>query len=278
MGLPADIRAQIHLNINATQPLSGGDINEVHKLTTSSGDLVIKLNDKDRFPGMLYKEKLGLEWLSSCPDLKVPTIIQQGETERYQYLVMEYIPTGTTPVKVKTLSKTLAALHQQTHEHFGASTDNYIGSLPQSNKRHSTAATFYWEERLQPQIHLAQKKGFNLPVKNLKKRILELVPTQPPALIHGDLWSGNLLTDPAGDPVFIDPAAHYGIAEMDLAMMRLFGGFSEEVFELYHQYRSPIVGWQDRIALFQLYYLLVHLNLFGSAYLGRVTSIIQKYS
>jgi fructosamine-3-kinase len=104
-----------------------------------------------------------------------------------------------------------------------------------------------------------------------------VIPEERPSLIHGDLWNGNYLIAKEGKPVLIDPAVSYGIREMDLAMMHLFGGFSEEVYNVYHELSPLQAGWQDRTSLWQLYYLLVHLNLFGSGYLSQVQTAIKRY-
>src|SRR5690606_24016845 len=101
---------------------------------------------------------------------------------------------------------------------------------------------------------------------------------EAPALIHGDLWNGNYLIDDSGNPCLIDPAVCFASREMDLAMMQLFGGFSEEVFNVYNEAFPLAKGWKTRTHLWQLYYLLVHLNLFGSGYYNHVNTIIRKYS
>ena len=101
-------------------------------------------------------------------------------------------------------------------------------------------------------------------------------PAEPPARLHGDLWGGNLLTDEHGAPVLIDPAVYGGHREVDLAMMQLFGGFSARVFDAYHEAHPLAPGWRERAPLYQLYPLLVHVNLFGGSYLGGVRRALRQ--
>ena len=129
-----------------------------------------------------------------------------------------------------------------------------------------------------PQFEMAQQKGYVF--KDLEAfchNILTEIPDEPSSLIHGDLWGGNFMVDNSGLPCLIDPSVSYAPREMDIAMMHLFGGFDTRVFEVYQEVFSMQNGWQDRIPLFQLYYLLVHLNLFGRSYYGQVKSIVDQY-
>ena len=154
-----------------------------------------------------------------------------------------------------------------------------IGSLPQQNNFCSSASEFYITQRLEPQFKMAADNGFNF--KNLEKffkNISEEISNEAPALVHGDLWNGNYMVSKIGEAVLIDPAVAYAPREMDIAMMKLFGGFSEEIFSNYNAAFPLGEGWKERLPLWQLYYLLVHLNLFGSGYLSQVNSAIKKYS
>jgi fructosamine-3-kinase len=138
---------------------------------------------------------------------------------------------------------------------------------------------FYISQRLEPQLKLAFEGGFKFGnLKGFFKNISEEIPEESPSLIHGDLWSGNFLVAHNGDPALIDPAVAFAPREMDLAMMKLFGGFSEEVFMTYNSIFPLCEGWKERTAIWQLYYLLVHLNLFGSGYWSQVKFILKRYS
>tara|TARA_R110002072_G_scaffold4384_16_gene30802 strand:+ start:2184 stop:2876 length:693 start_codon:yes stop_codon:yes gene_type:complete len=230
---------------------------------------------------MFEAEAKGLQLLKNTNTFKIPEAISYGETEKHSYLLLEYINPGTkSPNFNNTFGHQLAAMHQNTASHFGLDHDNYIGSLPQINDCNIThSAEFFVEKRLNPQWHLATQNGFDF--KNIDaflKNIQNEIPNEPPALIHGDLWNGNYLVDTYGNPCLIDPAVSFTSREMDLAMMQLFGGFPERVYSIYNENFPLENNWKNRTDIWQLYYLLVHLNLFGSGYYNQVNTIIKKYS
>ncbi|WP_310991317.1 fructosamine kinase family protein [Aequorivita marina] len=262
------------------KPLSGGDINEVFLLKCREGRFVAKLNQVSKFPGMFAAEARGLERLRQTASFKIPSIRANGEIENTSYLLMDYIPNGHPDSNFwEVFGTNLAALHKTTSQKFGLDHNNYIGSLPQYNDFRETASEFYISQRLAPQLELASANGFQF--KGLSKfytSISEEIPKEQPSLIHGDLWSGNYMVSEKGQPVLIDPAIGFAPREMDLAMMKLFGGFPDKVFTTYNSSFPLEPSWKDRVPLWQLYYLLVHLNLFGAGYLSRVKSIITKYT
>jgi fructosamine-3-kinase len=275
------ILQQENLKLLSHKPLHGGDINNVFLVKSNHGKFVIKLNDASRFPKMFEAEAQGLQLLKTSNTFRIPEVIAFGETENQSYLLLEYIAPGNkNPNFNQTFGHQLAELHQNTATSFGLDHDNYIGSLPQYNLCEiQNAAHFYIEKRLEPQFELATKKGFSFKkLSSFYKNCIDEIPNEPPALIHGDLWNGNYLVDENGNPCLIDPAVSSSSREMDLAMMQLFGGFPNQIFESYHETFPLNPGWQNRLNLWQLYYLLVHLNLFGSGYYNSVTSILTKYS
>tara|TARA_R110000850_G_scaffold203228_1_gene329544 strand:+ start:166894 stop:167655 length:762 start_codon:yes stop_codon:yes gene_type:complete len=250
-------------------------------LETDQGNFVLKTNDANSFPNMFQAEAKGLRLLKKPQTFRIPEVIAFGENENHSYLLMEYIVEGQKqPDFWETFGSQLTQLHQTTAPQFGLDHDNYIGSLPQKNDGNHTQATdFYIEKRLLPQLDLAAGKGFSFHnLSSFYKNIRMEIPDEPPALIHGDLWNGNYLTDENGNPCLIDPAVCFASREMDLAMMQLFGGFPEKVFDSYHDTFPLQPGWKTRTDLWQLYYLLVHLNLFGSGYYNQVNTILKKYS
>jgi len=268
------------IQIKEIVPLSGGSINSVYKLKSSSQDFVIKINDASRFPKMFEAEAKGLQILKESLSFKIPKVLGFDEVDNSSYLLMEYIPSGKESSNFNlTFAENLAKLHQSCQNYFGLTHHNYIGSLAQYNHKEQSASEFYINQRLIPQLKLASQNGFTF--KNLEtifKNISEEIPKEPSSLIHGDLWNGNYLISYHGEPCLIDPAISYGSREMDVAMMHLFGGFSDEIYNTYHEIFPLTNNWKERISLWQLYYLLVHLNLFGVGYFSQVNTILKQYS
>jgi len=272
------------VSIYSKTPLSGGDINSVFKLTTNQGEFCLKQNERSRFPKMLKKEAHGLSELLEKSSFQIPKVLASFEDDQSQFLVMEYVASGRkSAVFWEDFGCKLAEMHQQSADQFGWVEDNYIGSLNQSNKRHSNWETFYAEERILPQVQMAFDSHkidsqFVRASEQLCTKFNDFFPTESPALLHGDLWSGNFMVNSDGMPVLIDPAVYYGHREMDLGMMHLFGGFSEILFETYNDQFPLEHNWKERIPLTQLYPLLVHVNLFGGSYVQSARSVIQRYS
>ena len=268
------------LNIQSFKPLTGGDINEVYKLECNDQNLVLKLNSASKFPGMFEAEKKGLELLATPGVIQIPKVFETAILDNYSYLLLEYVPTGTKgPDFWQVFGRQLAKLHSQRNDHFGLDHDNYLGSLPQQNSYRDNAISFYTEMRLEPQLKLAKELGYDLPdTSSLYKNCEFIIPKENASLIHGDLWGGNYLVDTNGSPCIIDPAVAYAPREMDIAMTRLFGGFGDQMISSYQDYYPLEKDWEQRIELWQLYYLLMHLNVFGISYKSQVTEIIHKYS
>lgn len=224
---------------------------------------------------MFGAEARGLELLEQTKAFRIPEVYQVTNT----HLLMEYIPEGNKQqVNGERFGRALARLHSHRKSEYGLPDNNYIGSLRQSNKPHKSGGDFYRNERLLPQFKMATEKGFRF--KDLEaflNKLDGLIPEEEASLIHGDLWSGNYMVSRSGEPCLIDPAVSYANREMDLAMMALFGGFPKTYTYAYEEVYPLQPGWQERIALWQLYYILVHLNLFGSGYYSRVIQIMKRY-
>jgi fructosamine-3-kinase len=176
----------------------------------------------------------------------------------------------------------LAKVHEHTRTSFGFAHDNYIGSTPQPNPWTEDGYSFFGEHRLGYQARLARQKGLlsgedYRRVESLISRLPDLIPRQPPSLIHGDLWGGNAETDENGQPALIDPATHYGWAEAELAMTALFGGFEDAFYRSYEDTRRLESGYRKRFPIYNLYHLLNHVNLFGRSYLGRTMAILHRF-
>lgn len=273
------ITAKNDIHIIDISPLSGGDINEVFLLKCDEANYVVKLNNAIEYAGMFEAESKGLKLLKQTKSFKIPEVIDFGNIESTSFLLMEHIESGDASVKFwNDFALNLSIVHKTSQKNFGLSHDNFIGSLPQINNQEISASKFYINNRLEPQFQLAFNNGFCFSeLENIFKNITDEIPNEPPALIHGDLWNGNYLVSKNNIPVLIDPAVSYASREMDIAMMDLFGGFPNSVFSEYNNFFPLEAGWKKRIPIWQLYYLLVHLNLFGSGYLSRVKNIISLY-
>ena len=266
-----------------TARLSGGDINEVFRATGDHHDFVIKFNSSERFPAMFEKEAEGLHYLAATETIATPEIDQAGELLDKQYLIMSYVEGGFRSVEFwRNFGHHLAALHKSRSGFFGLESSNYIGSLKQVNAPTKSWEEFLITQRFQPMIKMATDAAIigNNEVRLFEKfmdHIDELWPDEPPALIHGDLWSGNFIPAANNHPVLIDPAVYYGHREMDIGMMHLFGGFDPSLFNAYNETYPLEPGWQDRIPYNQLYPLLVHVNLFGRSYWSSIKEIISPF-
>jgi fructosamine-3-kinase len=261
-----------------TTRVHGGDINDAHAVVLADKrELFVKSNM--RAPVMMFqREAEGLEWLGAADALRVPEIIGIGE----RVLVLELLEVGMGgPDFDVTVGHGLAKLHQSGAKGWGLATDNYIGTLSQSNRAHATWGEFYRDERLRPLIERAGD-GFSSQDRKIFDELLQRVPELvgdpgPPSRLHGDLWGGNLHTDGLGKPVLIDPAVYGGDREVDLAMMRMFGGFSQRVFDAYAEALPLRPGFKERVKLYQLYPILVHANLFGGGYVKTAVEIAKNY-
>jgi fructosamine-3-kinase len=220
--------------------------------------------------------------LAEARALRVPEVLAVSDARGAAFLVLELLqPTRRVRDFDERLGQGLAALHRFGAAGFGLHHDNFIGRLAQTNSAEPDWPSFYLQRRLQPQVQQAARRLGGALLQDFERlfaRLPELTgPAEPPARLHGDLWGGNLHVDDAGAPCLIDPAVYGGHREMDLAMMRLFGGFSERVFEAY-EYAYPLAaGAAERLALYQLYPLLVHVNLFGGGYVGSVRAALSRY-
>lgn len=275
------IEQRLSTNILSISKLSGGDINEVHFIKTPKGDFVVKINDKNSYPDMLSKEALGLNLLSKA-GVSIPKVIDQFEQGDKQFIILSYIIQKTKQKDFwLQFGEDLSSLHQNGALSFGLNYDNYIGSLVQENIFKSSWEHFFIECRIRPMVRMAYDKGL-LDKAHLQKfenffRIFnDLIPKEKPSLLHGDLWSGNLLCGEGQKPIFIDPAVYYGHREVDLAMTKMFGGFDPLFLARYNEIYPLVKGWEKRLEIHNLYPNLVHLNLFGSSYLVNIEQTLEK--
>ena len=271
------------IRLKHVSAVSGGSINAAFCLHTDDGDYMMKRNNKSAYPNMFANEAEGLTAIKNTETIAVPQIILLDNFEDDSFLVLEWIESSRpTPEASKLLGKQLAVMHRDTADQFGFDTDNYMGSIPQSNRKHDTWSDFFINERLQPMVKIACDKNLlnKSDAQNFDKlytKLSGLFDEEPPALIHGDLWSGNYLISNRNKPYLIDPAVSYGHREFDIAMTTLFGGIAPDFYKAYQEGFSLAQGWQHRVDLWNLYPLLLHLNLFGTGYLSRVKNSLSMY-
>ena len=260
-------------------PVSGGCINDCYKLETQKSNYFVKLNDTIN---LFEEENKGLDLLRASKTFFIPKVYKFGVFESSNFLLMEWIEEKNKSDNFwNFFAKNLSELHSLTNDKFGLDHDNYIGSLKQSNTYYYDGVEFFINTRLVPQLeklNSLNNSSFFKKFDVLFNLLNEIIPVYQPSLLHGDLWSGNFLIDHNGHACIIDPAVYYGNREADIAMTKLFGGFSEEFYSNYNNYLPMLHGWQERIPIWNLYPLLVHANLFGSSYLNQINSILNKYN
>lgn len=264
----------------AARHLAGGDINDAFAIELADGRSIFVKSHANAPEGFFEAEARGLGWLAEAGCLATPKVL--ACSSHPAFLALELMQGGRRVSDFDDrLGRGLAALHRFGAPSFGLDHDNFIGRLPQSNRAHDDWPTFYGQERLLPQIEMAARRG--LLAGSLRRRLDALLdrleelcgPSEPPSRLHGDLWGGNLHRTADGLPALIDPAVYGGHREVDLAMMRLFGGFSSRVFSAYAEAWPLAKGAEERVPLYQLYPVLVHVNLFGGGYVSQVSGLVS---
>jgi fructosamine-3-kinase len=286
--LTKELLEQLRLQLAFDQPLSnitsigGGSINECYSFRAGEEKFFLKVNSAEKFPGMFACEAKGLNLLAASCGLVIPRVIYTGTIEKDQILVLGFLEKKNEDATYfNELGRGLARLHKTTQKKFGLDHANYIGSLPQDNSPENSWNEFFICRRIEPLLRQAIDVG-ELPkncrssFENLFKKLDELIPIEKPALLHGDLWSGNKMNTNAGASMF-DPAVYFGHREVDIAMTKLFGGFSPDFYSAYTTEFPLEKGWERRVEILNLYPLLVHTVLFGGSYANDVTGVIRRF-
>lgn len=269
--------------------VSGGDVARSFRVELTSGAVVFAKTHEHPPAGFFTTEATGLAWLTEAQAVRVPDVLAvtdgggPADDGPLALLILEWIDEShrTAPDEID-FGHDLAALHRSGADHFGRTDRRPTGSLQLPNDPHGTWAEFFATDRLLPLVRIARDR------RSVEPSVLTAIEhiasdlgrfggaDEPPARLHGDLWAGNRIVDTAGVSWLIDPAAHGGHREYDLAMMRLFGGFSDEVFDAYDEVAPLSEGWQHRIALHQLAPLLVHAIRFAGPYRAALRAAVDS--
>ena len=273
------VEAILGEKIDSSLPISGGCIADALCITTESKQ---KFFLKSAQGINSRVEANGLKELAKAKCIRVPEVIHVDD----HFLVLEYIASNNRkPVFMENLGRQIAKLHRFQGDIYGFFEDNYIGATEQVNRAMADWPSFYWQNRLLYQFQLAEKAGYidsstQRLFKNFEANYSKIISGSENtiSLLHGDLWSGNVLSDENGLPVIIDPAVYYGDREAEFGMITLFGGFDARAHASYNSIYPLADGFEDRLDLYRLYHIMNHLNLFGRSYLQQMISIIKKYS
>lgn len=283
MILPQEIRkfcVSEFEEIHTFQSIGGGCINHAGRIETKEGVFFIKWNNARLYPNMFELEAKGLDLLASSGAIHIPKVISVFEGDTHSCLILEYVEGGQRQANYdEKLGLGLAQLHQNTADFYGLDVDNYMGSLEQYNHLKTDWIEFFTDCRLNPQVKMAFDKGL-LSTEHIGKfeilftKLPSILVKEKPALVHGDLWNGNVMINSSGLPCLIDPAVAYAHRETDLAITDLFGGFSQVFYDSYQSVFPTEAGLDERIRVYQLYPLLVHVNLFGGGYISQALQVL----
>ena len=293
--LAAAVARAARIEVTGGSRASGGSINEAWALELAGGGRAFVKTRADAAPGEYATEAAGLRWLAQADAVALPGVLAVGEGDGPRFLALEWVDTGRLDAAgEEALGRGLAALHAAGAPDYGAPPPGAvgrpgavaplrIGELELSNSPAADWPSFYVKRRLVPLVALCLERGTlstsgARAVERVCERIADLAGLpEPPARLHGDLWGGNVLAGADGRARLIDPAAYGGHREVDLAMLRLFGAPSERVFAAYAEVAPLADGHDERVALWQLFPLLVHAALFGGSYGASVERAAVRY-
>lgn len=264
----------------STTPIAGGDVCTATRLRLSSGRNAIMKTRSHAPEGMFRAEAEGLAWLRAADGARVPEVLAGAD----DCVILEWIEPGKpTSDAADELGRALATTHRAGAQSFGGEHDGFIGLAPLPNRALATWPEFFASRRVMPYVRAAvDRKALTVEQANTIETLMRKIhdfagPAEPPARLHGDLWSGNVVWGSDGHAWLIDPAAHGGHRESDLAMLALFGvPHLQRVLDAYDEAAPLADGWRTRVPLHQLHPLLVHAVMFGGTYGGRAAAAAQS--
>ena len=264
----------------ATAPVAGGDIATATKLRLSNGRSAFMKTLTHAPAGFFEAEAAGLSWLGEAGGVAVPEVL----AVQADCLILSWVEPGKMTTEAATeFGRALARTHAAGAPSYGLEREGFIGRLPLPNRPAPTWAEFYATRRLLPYLKLARDRDSITAeqaevVEGIVRRLADLVPEESPSRLHGDLWNGNVVWTHDGGCCVIDPAAHGGHRETDLAMLALFGlAHLPRVLQAYDEVSPLGDGWEDRVGVHQLFPLLVHACLFGGGYGARAAEVAGRF-
>lgn len=274
-------RTQVSFRSNNLRDVGGGCINQSYVFGDGRRRFFVKVN-RVELSDMFAAEEAGLNEIRASGAITAPQPIGWGTAGRSAFLVLEHIALSEGRVNDELFGQQLAAMHRHTRDRHGWHRDNTIGSTVQVNTPHPDWQVFWRDQRLGYQLSLAAKRGHGASLQRKGDKLMAQLGAffsayaPSPALLHGDLWSGNYGCLADGRPVIYDPAVYYGDRETDLAMTELFGGFSANFYAAYREAYPLDPGYDARKTLYNLYHILNHLNLFGGGYKAQAETLLDR--
>lgn len=268
------------MKVRRSQALGGGCIARVERLFLADGGTCVRKTYPAHLRGIAQAEAAGLRKLAAGPGPPAPRVVAVDGDE----LTLEDLGDGhADPAAWEAFARDLARLHQRAGQGFGFAVTTHCGLTAQPNGWMADGHAFMAQRRLGHLARVCRDAGAidaatATLVERLCQRLPALVPAQPPVLLHGDLWSGNVHAGAGGRLHLIDPACWYGWAECDLAMTRLFGGFPENFYAAYLEAHPLPAGWERRCELHNLYHILNHALLFGGSYGTQAAAIARRWA
>jgi protein-ribulosamine 3-kinase len=280
----ANLASLLHTDISPAPPqhIEGGCIHQCFRYETGNGPVFVKVGNAAQRE-MFEAEAVGLEELRAANAIRIPQVLGTSFTADLALLALEWLELrSASPNSNRQLGEQLAQLHRMTKPMYGWKRSNFIGTTPQINLWSHNWLDFWRTHRFEPQLDQAVTNGAHARAIERAALLNTLMDGffaayKPQAsLLHGDLWNGNYATDVSGAPVIFDPAVYFGDRECDIAMTKLFGGFSENFYAAYENAWPLEAGWRQRIDLYNLYHALNHFNLFGGGYLTQAEGMIER--
>lgn len=271
-----------YADIKAVKPIQGGSINDAYYVETTNAAFFMKFH-ADAPKDFFKTEATGLRLIKETNTINVPNFLAYSDTPENSFLLLEWIEGKKSVDTEEMLGRKLAQFHQMQGPMHGFNDDTYIGLLKQPNKMTSNWLEYYRDQRLQNQVDIGKDRGVIhaerlVKLDTLLSQLEKWVPQYvEPSHLHGDLYSGNWIVGPGGEPFIVDPSFLYGDRHFEIAYTELFGGLPEKFYEAYEEVLPLRDDYEDVKEIYQLYYWLAHLNLFGEVYGRKVDAILNRY-